>query len=82
MSFRSSILVLGVIVAWIPAVLLGSLWLKWFFFFTSIEDYGLNDFATVFWVAVGLALLLGTIIFGLLGTTMTWLILRESRRQQ
>lgn len=62
----STIVVTGLIASWIPAVALGYFWVRWFVFFTSIEDYGLNDFSTVFQVAVGVVLTGATIFVGLL----------------
>lgn len=82
-----AIVVLGLIASWIPTILLGCLWLNWLLFFMSIEDYGDNDFATIFYVAVGFVLTCVTIGAGLLTAILNVFLVRrlisaENRRAE
>jgi hypothetical protein len=72
-----AIAVPGLIVSWTPTILLGYFWLRWFLFFMSIEDYGDNDFGTLFHVAVGFMLTAVTLVVGLVTAILNVLAVRR-----
>ena len=67
--------VAGLIALWSPTVLLGCLWVRSFLFFISIEDHGLNDFATVFHGFIGFVLAcvaIGVALLSLILNALLW----------
>jgi hypothetical protein len=73
---RQVLVVIGLLLSWTPTVVLGYFWLRWFRFFISIKDYGENDFATIFYVVIGLVVTGGTVVCGLLSAAISVGILR------
>lgn len=73
---RKALVVIGLLLSWAPTIVLGYFWLRWFRFFIAIEDYGENDFGTVFYVVIGLAVTGGTVVCGILSAAISVGILR------
>jgi hypothetical protein len=68
--------IIGLLLSWTPTAVLGYFWLRWFRFFLSIDDYGENDFGTIFHVVIGLVVTGGTVVCGILSAAISVGILR------